>query len=66
MTSRRLTGAEDRVAVPQHGAALARRIRNRRNIELSGAAHGLTIQRAEEVNVILLHQIRSTEQVRDF
>jgi pimeloyl-ACP methyl ester carboxylesterase len=60
-----ISGSDDRVALPMHGAALARRIRDARYVELAGAAHGLTIHHADEVNAILLHHLRAAEEVRD-
>jgi pimeloyl-ACP methyl ester carboxylesterase len=59
-----LTGAEDRVALPQHGAALARRLRHARHVELAGGAHGLTIHRADEVNAILHRHLGDAEAHR--
>jgi pimeloyl-ACP methyl ester carboxylesterase len=58
-----MTGSDDRVALPEHGAALARRIGNARYAELAGAAHGLAIHRADEVNDILLRHLRAAEMV---
>jgi pimeloyl-ACP methyl ester carboxylesterase len=59
-----VTGAEDRLALPEYGAALARSIPHARHVEVPGAAHGLTIHRADEVNEILLEHLRTAEEVR--
>jgi pimeloyl-ACP methyl ester carboxylesterase len=59
-----MTGAEDRVARPEHGAMLARRIRHARHVELPGAAHGLTIHRADEVNDLLGEHLAAAEEDR--
>jgi pimeloyl-ACP methyl ester carboxylesterase len=59
-----MTGAEDRVARPEHGVMLARRIRHARHVELPGAAHGLTIHRAEEVNDLLGKHLTAAEEDR--
>jgi len=59
-----VTCSEDRVARPEHGAALARRLRHAHHVELSGAAHGLTIHRADEVNDLLEQHLAAAEEDR--
>lgn len=48
-----VSGDEDRVAPPAQGRALAAAIEGARYLEMEHAAHGLTIQRADETNAIL-------------
>jgi len=59
-----MTGAEDRVARPEHGALLARRVRHARLVELPGGAHGLTIHQADQVNDILGQHLAAAEEDR--
>lgn len=56
-----VTGAEDRVSLPAHGAALARRLPHARYVELPGGAHGLTIHCADEVNELLREHLGRAE-----
>jgi aminoacrylate hydrolase len=52
-----LSGDEDRVAPPAQGRALAKAIEGARYVEMERAAHGLTIQRADETNDILAEHL---------
>jgi 3-oxoadipate enol-lactonase len=49
-----VSGDEDRIAPPALGRALAAAIPGARYHELQRAAHALTIQRAAEVNALLV------------
>jgi aminoacrylate hydrolase len=48
-----LSADEDRIAPPAAGRATAERIGRARHLELADSAHGVTIQRAEQINAIL-------------
>jgi aminoacrylate hydrolase len=48
-----VTGAQDRVARPAYGRALAAAIPGARYVEVAGAAHGVTIHSAKVVNDLL-------------
>jgi len=56
-----VTGSEDRVSRPEHGADLARRLPHARHVELAGGAHGLTIHLADEVNEVLRAHLERAE-----
>jgi 3-oxoadipate enol-lactonase len=47
------SASEDRIALPQYGLDLAAAIPGSRYVELAGAGHGVTIQRATDVNALL-------------
>ena len=49
-----LHGAQDRLVVPENGARIAARIPDAKHLEVQGANHILTTDRADEVNSILL------------
>jgi aminoacrylate hydrolase len=48
-----VSAAEDRIAVPASGRALAAAIPNAKYLEIAEAGHGLPIHRASEVNALL-------------
>jgi 3-oxoadipate enol-lactonase len=48
-----VSGAEDGIARPAYGRALAGAIPGARYVELEDAGHALTIQRAADVNALL-------------
>jgi pimeloyl-ACP methyl ester carboxylesterase len=55
-----VSGAEDRIAPPELGRALAKGIPNARYQELAVAAHALTIHRADELNALLLEHLTAS------
>jgi pimeloyl-ACP methyl ester carboxylesterase len=59
-----MSAAHDRIAPPASGRAIAAGIPGARYVEFAGAAHGLPIQRAGEVNVLLLAHLRAAENGR--
>ena len=59
-----VSAAEDRVAPPTQGRALAAAIRGSRYIEIEGAAHGVVIQKAGEVNALLEAHFDEVERAR--
>jgi pimeloyl-ACP methyl ester carboxylesterase len=48
-----VSATEDRIARPAYGRALAAAIPGARFVEIAGAAHGVTIQKADEINALL-------------
>jgi pimeloyl-ACP methyl ester carboxylesterase len=58
-----VSAERDPIAPPVHGRALAARIGAAQYVEIPGAAHGVTIQRAERINALLReHLTRAEEQ----
>ena len=55
-----VSAAGDIIAPPFAGRALAKGIRGARYVEIPDAAHGVTIQRADEINSLLLDHLRSS------
>jgi pimeloyl-ACP methyl ester carboxylesterase len=53
-------GAEDRLALPKYGRELAAQIGGR-YVEFAGAAHGLPIQKAAELNALLAEHFAQAE-----
>lgn len=49
-----VSAAHDRIAPPAAGRAIAAGIPGSRYIEIAGAAHGVTIQKAAEINALLI------------
>lgn len=52
----------DPIAPPQYGSELASRIPGARYVEMSDSSHGVTIQRADEVNDLLLEHLRAASR----
>jgi pimeloyl-ACP methyl ester carboxylesterase len=59
------SAAYDPIAPPRYGCALAEAIPGARYVELADSSHGVTIQRAEEVNALLIEHLRSAEGAHD-
>jgi pimeloyl-ACP methyl ester carboxylesterase len=57
-----VSAAEDVIAPPSAGRALAAGIQGARYVEIADAAHGVTIQKAAEVNALLLDHLDRAEQ----
>lgn len=57
-----VSAEHDPIAPPEYGSELARRIPGARYIEISDASHGVTIQRPDEINALLLTHLRSAER----
>jgi len=57
-----VSAAEDRIANPASGKALAGAIPGSRYIEVAGAGHGLPIHRAAETNALLAEHFTRAEQ----
>jgi pimeloyl-ACP methyl ester carboxylesterase len=60
-----VSGADDRIACPASGRALAAAIPGARHVEMPNAGHALTIQRADEINALLRDHFEGTETVID-
>lgn len=56
-----LSAAHDRIAPPELGRALAAGIPGARYVEIPDAAHGVIIQRADEVNALLSEHLAEAE-----
>lgn len=56
-----LSAELDPIAPPQYGSELAARIPGARYVEISDASHGVTIQRPDEVNALLLKHLHGAE-----
>lgn len=56
-----VSAAEDRVAPREQGRALAAAIGGARYVEIEGAAHGVTIQKADEINALLTTHFADVE-----
>lgn len=52
-----VSAAADRIARPEYGRELASRVPGARFIEIADAGHAVTIQRAEELNALLLDHL---------
>jgi len=59
-----VSAAEDRVAPPAQGRALAAAIRGSRYVEIEGAAHGVVIQKADAINALLEEHFSDVERAR--
>jgi pimeloyl-ACP methyl ester carboxylesterase len=59
-----VSAAQDRIAPPALGRALAAGIPGSRHVELPEAAHGLTVQCADRVNALLLEHLAEVEHGR--
>lgn len=59
-----VSAAQDRLAPPRLGRALAAGIEGARYVEFPDAAHGLTVQCAEQVNTLLLVHLMEAEDRR--
>lgn len=57
-----VSAAEDRIAPPANGRAIAAAIPGARYVALSDSGHGVTIHRAEEVNALLADHFDRAEQ----
>jgi pimeloyl-ACP methyl ester carboxylesterase len=57
-----ISAAEDRIAPPVNGRAIAAAIPGARYVELAGSGHGVTIHRADEVNALLADHFARAEQ----
>jgi pimeloyl-ACP methyl ester carboxylesterase len=58
-----VSAAEDRIAVPSSGRALAAAIPGSKYLEIADAGHGLPIHRAAEVNALLAEHFTQAERV---
>ncbi|MBI2502526.1 MAG: alpha/beta fold hydrolase [Candidatus Latescibacteria bacterium] len=58
------SSAEDRLALPVYGRALAGAIRGARYYQFADAAHGVTIDRPELVNTLLAEHLAAAEAAR--
>ena len=52
-------GAHDPISRPESSTKIARRMKNARLIEFADAGHALTIQRADDVNRLLVEHLAS-------
>ena len=59
-----VSGAEDRLALPVYGRALAGAIRGARYYQFAGAAHGLPLAQPEPVNALLAEHLAAAEAGR--
>jgi pimeloyl-ACP methyl ester carboxylesterase len=57
-----VSAQHDPIAPPEYGSQLASRIPGARYVEVSDASHGVTIQRADEVNALLFEHLRNAER----
>lgn len=57
-----VSAAEDRVAPPAQGRALAAAVEGARYVEIEDAAHGVVIQKAAAINALLLEHITGAER----
>jgi pimeloyl-ACP methyl ester carboxylesterase len=53
-----VSGTDDVAAPPEHGALLAARIPGARHVVVPGGRHLLSVERADEVNPLLLEHLR--------
>jgi pimeloyl-ACP methyl ester carboxylesterase len=60
-----VSATQDRLAPPRLGRALAAGIQGSRYVEFPDAAHGLTVQCAEQVNALLLEHLVEAERGRE-
>jgi pimeloyl-ACP methyl ester carboxylesterase len=56
-----VSGAHDPIAPPALGKAIAERIGGARFVEFTDASHALPIQRARELNVLLIEHLAAAE-----
>lgn len=54
-----MSAEHDPIAPPRYGRELAAGIPGARYVEIAGASHGATIQRASDVNALLLEHLRA-------
>jgi len=59
-----VSGAEDRLALPRYGRALAGAIRGARYYQFADAAHGLPLAQPEQVNSLLAEHLAAAEAGR--
>lgn len=59
-----VSATEDRIAPRAQGRALAGAIRGSRYVEIAEAAHGVTIQKADEITELLREHVAAAEQRR--
>jgi len=59
-----VSAAEDRVAPPAQGRALANAIGTARYVEVEGAAHGVILQKADVINSLLAEQVEIADAAR--
>ncbi len=59
-----VSAAEDRVAPPSQGRALAKAIGAARYVELEGAAHGVILQQPDVINALIEEHVRVAEEAR--
>lgn len=52
-----ISAEHDRIAPPSRGRALAAAIGSARYVELEGAGHGVTLQKADQINALLLEHL---------
>ncbi|HEX8245578.1 MAG TPA: alpha/beta hydrolase [Longimicrobium sp.] len=57
-----VSAAHDPIARPESGRALAAGIAGARYVEFADASHGLPLQRADEVNALLLEHLRAADR----
>src|SRR5690348_212313 len=58
-----VSAAQDRIALPQYGRALAQAIPGARYVELPDAAHGVPIQNPASINNLLVQHFAASEPV---
>ena len=56
-----VSALHDRIARPEFGRALAAGVPGARYVELADAAHGVPIERPEQINHLLLEHLAQTE-----
>ncbi|PRX99413.1 alpha/beta fold hydrolase [Allonocardiopsis opalescens] len=59
-----ITGAHDPTSPPAHGRAIARAVPDARYVEVPGAAHLVTVERADAVTSLLLEQLTGNPRGR--
>ena len=59
-----VSAAEDRVAPPAQGRALAKAIGTARYVEVEGAAHGVILQKPDVINALLAEHVANVEGAR--
>ena len=60
-----LSAANDRIARPELGRALAARVPGARYHEIADASHGVTIEHPEQINQLLVEHFAQTDQASE-